>query len=138
MSVNSPATGPLIETIPSGKNEWGPVKSIRHNDLDRLPDLPPYTSSDTTGIPTYDDINNDTFYRHMREAHEAWNDILRRDSMRFVIHLEAGDCILVANQRCLHGRFAFETTKSPRVVMGCYVGMDELSSKWRKAGFRVL
>jgi alpha-ketoglutarate-dependent taurine dioxygenase len=132
------ATGPLIETIPSGKHEWGPVKSIRHNDLDRLPDLPPYPSSDTTGIPTYDDINNDTFYRHMREAHEAWNDILRRDSMRFVIHLEAGDCILVANQRCLHGRYAFETTKSPRVVMGCYVGMDELSSKWRKAGFRVL
>lgn len=131
------ATGPLIETIPSGKNEWGPVKSIRHNDLDRLPDLPPYPSA-STSTATNDDINNDSFYHRMREAHEAWDDILRRDSMRLVMYLQPGDCVLVANQRCLHGRYAFETTESPRVVMGCYVGIDELSSKWRKAGFRVL
>lgn len=128
------ATGSLIETMQRGENEWGPVKSIRHNDLDRLPDLPPYPSS----ITANDDINNDSFYHRMREAHEAWDDILSRDSMRLVIYLQPGDCVLVANQRCLHGRYAFETTESPRVVMGCYVGMDELSSKWRKTGFRVL
>jgi alpha-ketoglutarate-dependent taurine dioxygenase len=127
------ATGPVIETMQRGKKEWGPVKSIRHNDLDRLPDLPPYPSSTTAN----DDINNDSFYYRMREAHEAWDDILSRDSMRLVIYLQPGDCVLVANQRCLHGRYAFETTESPRVVMGCYVGMDELSSKWRKAGLKV-
>ena len=129
------ATRPLIETIPSGKNEWGPVKSIRHNDLDRLPDLPPYP---TTMDTAENNNHNDDFYRKLQAAHEAWDDILRRDSMRLVIELQPGDCVLVANQRCLHGRYAFETSKFPRVVMGCYVGMDELSSKWRKSGLRVL
>lgn len=124
------AIGPVIETIHSnGLDGSGPVKAIRHNDLDRLPDLPPYSLSAT---------ECDSFYHSLREAHEAWDDILRRDSMRFIIDLQAGDCVLVANQRCLHGRFAFETSKSPRVIMGCYVGMDELQSKWRKAGFHVL
>ena len=132
------ATGPLIETLPRGKYEWGLVKSIQHNDLDRFPDLPPYEPSATEGIANKGDIHSDAFYQRMRLAHEAWNDILRRDSMRLVIHLQPGDCVLVANQRCLHGRYAFETKESPRVIMGCYVGMDELSSKWRKAGFTVL
>jgi len=132
------ATGSVIETIPTnGLDGWvgAPVKAIRHNDLDRLPDLPPYPSTNDT---TSNNAEYDSFYHNLREAHEAWDDILRRDSMRFVIDLEAGDCVLVANQRCMHGRYAFETSKSPRVIMGCYVGMDELSSKWRKAGLRVL
>jgi alpha-ketoglutarate-dependent taurine dioxygenase len=132
------ATGPVIETIPvSGLGGYSgpPVKAIRHNDLDRLPDLPPYPSTNDTTLNT---TEYDAFYNSLREAHEAWDNILRRDSMRFVIDLQAGDCILVANQRCLHGRYAFETSKYPRVIMGCYVGMDELSSKWREAGLRVL
>lgn len=130
------ATGPLIETsVPAGECEWGPVTSIRHNDLDRLPDLPPYSKPGTTGEEGGGD---DTFYEKLREAHRAWDDILRRDSMRLVIDLRPGDCVLVANQRCMHGRYAFETSEFPRVVMGCYVGMDELLSKWRKIGLRVL
>ena len=124
------ATGPVIDTTPRGINEYGPVKSIRHNDLDRLPDLPP--------CPTDESQDFDSFYDSMLEAHNAWDDILRRDSMRLVIDLKPGDCILVANQRCMHGRYAFETSSFPRVVMGCYVGMDELSSKWRRAGLRVV
>ncbi|KAL7442193.1 hypothetical protein ACHAXH_008950 [Discostella pseudostelligera] len=131
------ATGPVIETIPSGGLDgWvgAPVQAIRHNDLDRLPDLPPYPSTNDTTLNT---AKYDSFYHNLREAHEAWDDILRRDSMRFVIDLQAGDCVLVANQRCMHGRYAFETSKFPRVIMGCYIGMDELSSKWRKAGLRV-
>jgi len=124
-------TGPVIETITSGKNDYGPVKSIRHNDLDRLPDLPPYPTNES-------DEGFDSFYDNMIKAHNAWDDILRRDSMRLVIDLKPGDCILVANQRCMHGRYAFETSSFPRVVMGCYVGMDELSSKWRRAGLRVV
>jgi len=127
------ATGPIIETTgPRGGNKWGPVKSIRHNDLHRLPDLPPYPilGSAVNG--------SDSFYGKLRRAHDAWDDILGRDSMRLVIELQPGDCVLVANQRCFHGRYAFEASKFPRVVMGCYVGMDELSSKWRKIGLRVL
>ena len=148
---NLEACGPIIDSTPRWQKygdlksekmakfewsyEWGPVKSIRHNDLDRLPDLPPYPSLDEMMV---NDFQNDPFYNELREAHEAWNEILGRDSMRLVIDLEPGDCVLVANQRCLHGRYSFETSAFPRVVMGCYVGMDELSSKWRSKGFRVL
>ena len=132
------ASGPVIETILSrGLDGCGNplVKSIRHNDLDRLPDLPPYPSANdaTVNVAEYS-----SFYRSLREAHEAWDDILRRDSMRFVIDLQAGDCVLVSNQRCMHGRYAFETSRYPRVIMGCYVGMDELASKWRGTGLQVL
>lgn len=137
------ASGPIIETIPRSSSCSGDalVKSIRHNDLDRLPDLPPYSSTTAaTTTTTATTATTDEFYHQLKVAHEAWDDILRRDSMRLVLNLQPGDCILVANHRCLHGRYAFETstTLSPRVVMGCYVGMDELNSKWRHAGFRVL
>ena len=124
------AAGPVIETKPGGMNRWGPVSAIRHNDLDRLPDLPPYDSSS--------DVIDDGFYHKLTNAHEAWNEILSRDSMRLVIDLQPGDCVLVANQRCLHGRYAFETSASPRVVMGCYVGTDELHSKMRRLRLPVL
>ncbi len=132
------ATGPVIEPILSRGLDGcddPPVKSIRHNDLDRLPDLPPYPSTNDASVKV---AKYNSFYRSLREAHAAWDDILRRDSMRFVIDLQAGDCVLVSNQRCMHGRYAFETSKCPRVIMGCYVGMDELASKWRRAGLQVL
>ena len=136
------ASGPIIETIPRSSSCSGAalVKSIRHNDLDRLPDLPPYSSTTAATTTTTTTATTDEFYHQLKVAHEAWDDILRRDSMRLVLNLQPGDCILVANHRCLHGRYAFETgtTLYPRVVMGCYVGMDELNSKWRRAGYRVL
>ena len=129
------ATGPIIETASGdGIDLYGPVRSIRHNDLDRLPDLPPYPASDVEHL----DIYNDIYYRKMNEVHEVWNDILRRDENRLVLELQPGDCVLVANQRVMHGRYAFETSKFPRVVMGCYVGLDELMSKWRKMGIHVV
>ena len=120
------ACGPVINALPR-ENGWGPVTSIRHNDLDRLPDLPPYSLSD-------DESKYIEFYDELRNAHEAWDNILRRDEMRLVIDLKCGDCVLVSNQRCMHGRYAFDTSSFPRVVMGCYVGMDELNSKWRQTG----
>ena len=130
------ASGAAIEAVPRGTtvggcDKWGPVKAIRHNDLDRLPDLPPYPDSE-------DLMSSDEFYTQLSKAHEAWDDILRRDSMRLVISLQPGDCVLVSNQRVMHGRYAFDASYYPRVVMGCYVGMDELFSKWRTNGFRVL
>ena len=119
--------------MPRGEEgAWGPVRALRHNDLDRLPDLPPYPGR--RGDPR----GGDAFYRELRRAHAAWDDVLRRDSNRLVLELRPGDCVVVANQRCLHGRYAFETAAFPRVVMGCYVGMDELASKWRRMGLRVL
>ncbi|KAL7429936.1 hypothetical protein ACHAXM_001934 [Skeletonema potamos] len=121
------ACGPIINAI-RRENGWGPVTSIRHNDLDRLPDLPPYPSQTN-------DSNFTTFYDELLAAHAAWDNILRRDEMRLVIDLKCGDCVLVSNHRCMHGRYAFDASSFPRVVMGCYVGMDELCSKWRRSDF---
>jgi alpha-ketoglutarate-dependent taurine dioxygenase len=121
------ACGPIINAIPR-EDGWGPVTSIRHNDLDRLPDLPPYPSQTN-------DSNFTSFYDELLAAHAAWDNILRRDEMRLVIDLKCGDCVLVSNHRCMHGRYAFDASSFPRVVMGCYVGMDELCSKWRRCGF---
>ena len=124
------ACGPVINAIPR-EDGWGPVTSIRHNDLDRLPDLPPHPSH-TNGF------NFKSFYDELLEAHAAWDNILRREEMRLVIDLKCGDCVLVSNHRCMHGRYAFDASSYPRVVMGCYVGMDELCSKWRRSGFSYL
>lgn len=124
------ACGPLINAIQK-EDGWGPITSIRHNDLDRLPYLPPFSSE-------ADCSNFTPFYEELLSAHEAWDNILRREEMRLVIDLKCGDCVLVANQRCMHGRYAFDASSFPRVVMGCYVGMDELGSKWKRSGFPLI
>jgi Taurine catabolism dioxygenase TauD, TfdA family len=77
------AAGPVIE------ERQGTVVSIRHNDLDRLPDLPPYSG---------DQVNNDTFYKDLADAHAQWDCILGRDSTRLVMKLCPGDTVVVANQ----------------------------------------
>jgi len=104
---------------------WGTVIGIRHNDLDRLPDLPPLNIS-------HDDEAVEKFYTNLFEAHDIWNMILAKDEFRLVIGVKAGETVVVANQRCLHGRFNFSSNpSSPRVVMGCYVSQDDLESRFR-------
>jgi alpha-ketoglutarate-dependent taurine dioxygenase len=117
------ASGPII-TVLDRNGHQDSVVGIRHNDLDRLPDLPP---------PSADP---DEFYSQLIEAHQAWDEILARDDFRLVIGLEPGETMVVANQRCFHGRFSFDTSvASPRSVMGCYVGQDELASRFRMEGY---
>ena len=77
------ASGPVIET------RRGVVCGIRHNDLDRLPDLPP---------PADGQVDNDSFYEELAVAHAKWDNILGRDSTRLVMKLRPGDTVLVANQ----------------------------------------
>lgn len=76
------ASGPVIT------DNNGEVVMIRHNDLDRLPDLPP--------AECRDDV--DSFYAKVHAAHLAWDQILAEDNMRLVIGLQPGDTIVVANQ----------------------------------------
>jgi alpha-ketoglutarate-dependent taurine dioxygenase len=75
------ASGPIIQV------EDGRVVCIRHNDLDRLPILPPYDSKDI-----------DAFYDELNSAHEAWDSLLAQDEFRLVMKLKRGDTMVVVNQ----------------------------------------
>jgi hypothetical protein len=79
------ASGPVISL------NYGKVVGIRHNDLDRLPDLPPEGAE-----------NVDEFYKTVDKAHQAWDEILASDDIRLTLRLKAGETAIVANQ-VLHG-----------------------------------
>jgi alpha-ketoglutarate-dependent taurine dioxygenase len=76
-------SGPVIST------SNGLVTAIRHNDLDRLSDLPPYGSSQDEASAFYDKL---TF------AHRKWDEVLAMDEFRLVMKLKPGDTAVVANQ----------------------------------------
>lgn len=86
------ASGPVIQLDSNN----GRVVMIRHNDLDRLPDLPPRPS----GV-RMDDGDIDAFYQRLDDAHVAWDEILARDDMRLEMRLQSGDTMVVANQVCM-------------------------------------
>lgn len=81
---NLQATGPVI-TERNGK-----LVAIRHNDLDRLPDLPPAGMTDPNEI--------DAFYKSLKKAHAAWDAILAQDRFRLEIQMRPGETMVVANQ----------------------------------------
>ena len=87
------ASGPVI------KAEQGRITSIRHNDLDRLPDLPPKEAS------TPDEI--DRFYADLRRAHAAWDRLLCEDEFRLKVQLKPGETMVVANQVGFQGCVCF-------------------------------
>jgi hypothetical protein len=89
------ASGPIIES------RQGIVFAIRHNELDRLPDLPPCS---VNGL-----INYDQFYDELANAHATWDSILKRDSTRLVIKLRPGETVIIANQV---SRFASPSVRS--------------------------
>lgn len=139
-------SGPVIEAIDmweglsvsefptdaDGSRRWGPVVAIRHNDLDRLPDLPPNINFDDSeeGHSKQKEYDN-AFLDELKQAHEVWDELIGRDEFRLEIGLRAGETAVVANQRCMHGRLAFSTGQSPRSVMGCYVSQDDVESRIR-------
>lgn len=81
-------SGPVI-TVDNNR-----VVMIRHNDLDRLPSLPPL-----------DVVNVADFYSKQQAAHLAWDKMLAEDETQLVIRLQAGDTIVVANQVSRVGTF---------------------------------
>ena len=115
------ACGPIFQTSGlNAQNNFGPILSIRHNDLDRLPpDLPPFEK------------NYDRFYKDLIDSHKVLDELFSSDEFRLVIGLQAGETVVVSNQRCLHGRQSFLATSSPRIVMGSYVSQDDLDSRMR-------
>jgi alpha-ketoglutarate-dependent taurine dioxygenase len=97
---NLQASGPII-SLSNGQHT---IQSIRHNDLDRLPDLPPSSMTDTHEI--------DTFYSRLQAAHVDWNTLLNDNTYRLELSLKKGDTIIVANQVC--------TTLSCRCYCTCF------------------
>jgi len=77
------AHAPVLSVRPNGR-----VVGIRHNDLDRLPDIPPFGSS----LEEQQD-----FYSKLERAHQVWDDLLGMDEFRLVMPLKAGDTMVVAN-----------------------------------------
>lgn len=76
------AHGPVIST----RN--GQLVQIRHNDLDRLSDLP---------SPLLEKKQFNSFYERVRYAHDKWDELLTRDEFRLVMGLKPGDTVVVAN-----------------------------------------
>ena len=137
-------SGPVIEAIDMWEGlsrvpvndqpmRWGPVVGIRHNDLDKLPDLPPLiNSNESVEDQKQQQEYDEQFYQELDQAHDVWNRLLGSDKFRLVVGLQAGDTAVVANQRCMHGRQAFTaSSETLRSVMGCYVSQDDVESRIR-------
>jgi alpha-ketoglutarate-dependent taurine dioxygenase len=77
------AEGPVL-TVRNGR-----VVAVRHNDLDRLPDLPPPEMTPTQALEYYD---------RLRDSHTSWDEILNDDEFRLEVNLQRGDTVVVANQ----------------------------------------
>mmetsp|Transcript_26293 Transcript_26293/g.60549 ORF Transcript_26293/g.60549 Transcript_26293/m.60549 type:complete len:185 (+) Transcript_26293:697-1251(+) len=115
------ASGPVIEC--AGGTD-SPVRRIRHNDLDRLPDL-----------LLEEEVDHD-LYAEVERAHAELNRLLGSDEYRLVVRMKAGDMVAVANQRCLHGRHSFKIDAyNRRTVNGCYVSQVDLDSRFRMLGY---
>ncbi len=89
------AISPVIQAIDrwgpsvSGAERWGPVLRIRHNDLDRLPDLPP--------LSVIENNAEDEYYSELQKAHCVLDRLLGSDEFRLVVRLNPGDTVVVAN-----------------------------------------
>jgi alpha-ketoglutarate-dependent taurine dioxygenase len=93
------ATGPIVQI-----NACGQVVTIRHNDLDRMPDI---AVTDAEAV-------------HVARAYAAWNAILARDKTRLVLSLQSGDTVVLANQVCNEKNGRCGTTpvrKSPTIYL---------------------
>jgi alpha-ketoglutarate-dependent taurine dioxygenase len=124
---NLQATGPIIQTWPDGT-----IQSIRHNELDRMPDLPPYVFP--VDHPEKEDCISH-FYEQVEYADYKWKELIATNEFTLVLDLKPGDTVVVANHRCLHGRFSFQNSvQASRSIVGCYVSQDELMSRFRIAG----
>jgi len=117
------ASGPIIEVDPTRRKEdGGPViRSIRHNDLDRIGFLPPLTVKE-------EDVEG--WYERIDDALDKWDNIVH-NSGRVKIHLQEGEAVVVHNNRVMHARESFTLNGGARSIVGCYVSREDIESRWR-------
>ena len=117
------ASGPIISVDKTRLHEDGTpvVKSIRHNDLDRVGFLPPLTAS----VPS-------AWYDTVDLALRKWDEVVHERG-RVKEHLRAGEAVIVHNNRVMHARESFELGEGEeRSIVGCYVSREDIESRWRR------
>jgi gamma-butyrobetaine dioxygenase len=67
-------------------------------------------------------------------AYRAFARLLADPARALVLRLAPGDLLMMANQRALHGRTAFDPTLGRRHLQGCYVDIDGVESRFRVLG----
>lgn len=55
--------------------------------------------------------------------------ILKRPELALIFRLEVGDCVVMQNDRTLHGRTTFDPNLGRRHLQGCYIDRDGLESR---------
>ncbi len=63
------------------------------------------------------------------QAYRAFGRILKRPELELVFRLEPGDCVVLQNDRTLHGRTAFDPGLGRRHLQGCYIDGDAMESR---------
>lgn len=63
------------------------------------------------------------------KAYRAFAHLLNREDNTLVLHLNPGDCIVMQNDRTLHGRTAFNPNLGARLLQGCYIDIDAMRSR---------
>ena len=56
---------------------------------------------------------------------------MHRPDGELIFRLEPGDCVVMQNDRALHGRTAFDPSRGRRHLQGCYVDKDGMDSRAR-------
>lgn len=64
-------------------------------------------------------------------AYRKLAEILHRPEGELIFRLEPGDCVVMQNDRALHGRTAFDPTMGSRHLQGAYVDKDGMASRAR-------
>ena len=61
-------------------------------------------------------------------AYIQFGRILKRPELELVFRLEPGQCLVMQNDRTLHGRTAFDPNLGRRYLQGCYIDRDAMDS----------
>ena len=62
-------------------------------------------------------------------AYVKFAHILKRPELELIFRLNPGDCVVMQNDRTLHGRTAFDPSLGKRHLQGCYIDGDALESR---------
>ena len=63
------------------------------------------------------------------DAYRAFARILKRPALELIFRLDPGDCVVMRNDRTLHGRTAFDPSRGRRHLQGCYIDGDAMRSR---------